>query len=473
MNEQLDNDINTILDHVYQYDNEGGDIHDQERPRRVINVYIEVEEPEQPETIESTIDAHAPTTAPETTEPPQSEPFPAQPTKRPRTKQKSRIPFLFLLVALIGLIIGLAYRLMLPLLTPSATVTIVTAATEQTTTTTIHVVNGATDPTKQQLTGRLLSSVTMSQQRTIPTTGTAHQDAKAGHGMITFYNAATYPQTILAGTILTGKDGVQLVTDADATLPTALFPTFGQASAPAHAATTGPGGNVRAGDVYGSCCRLNVSAVNGAFTGGQNERSYQIVTSRDINNVATSLKTGVEQSVQAALQTQVQPTETLITPLPCTQKVTPDYQPGAEATHVTIMIDETCTGSVYTTQALTTMASQIATQDAEKRLGTGYTTTGIQSTVTQATPKGNSTIDLQVESVSTWAYQYGPEQQQSIRAMIAGMSQDKAKTIVLHLAGVQSVSIRTKNGTTLPNDLQYIHLLFVQVEAKQTERDKR
>ncbi len=463
MNEQLHNDINTILDHVYQHDNESGDIHNQEPPRRVINVYIEVEEPDQPETIESTIDAQAPTTAPGTTEPQQSEPLPVQPSMRPDTKQKSRIPFLLLLVALLGLIIGLTYRLILPLLTPSATVTIVTAATEQTTTTTIHIVNGPADPTKQQLTGRLLSSVTMSQQKTIPTTGIAHQDAKAGHGIVTFYNAATYAQTIPAGTILIGADRVQLVMDADATIPAAVFPTFGQASAPAHAATTGPGGNVQAGDVYGSCCRLNISAVNGAFTGGQDERSYQIVTTQDIKSVATSLKTGVEQSVQAALQPQVQSTETLITPFPCIQKVTPDQQPGAEATHVTVTIDETCTGTVYTTQALTTMTAQIATQDVEKRRGTGYTTTGIQSTVTQATPKGNGTIDLQVKSVSKWAYQYGPEQQQSIRAMIAGMSQDKAKTTVLHLAGVQSVSITTKNGTTLPNDPQHIHLLFVQL----------
>ncbi len=197
MNDQLHNDINTILDHVYQHGNEGEDMHDQEPPRRVINVYIEVEELEQPEVIESTIDAHGPTTAPGTTEPQQSEALPAQSTKPPRTEQKSRVPFLLLLVALVGLIIGLTYRLMLPLLTPSATVTIVTTSVEQTTVTTVHVVNGPADRTKQQLTGRLLSSVTMSQQKTIPTTGIAHQDAKAGHGIITFYKVIQlYAQSV-------------------------------------------------------------------------------------------------------------------------------------------------------------------------------------------------------------------------------------------------------------------------------------
>ncbi len=458
MDEQTQKEISDLMEHIYQSHHIDTEPREENQPRRVLNVYIDLQEQDTPPTIDSTL-----TTPPTMNEPQQSDPLPVQPSKHSRTQQKSRIPLLLLLVALVGLVIGLTSRLILPLLTPSATVTIVTAATEQTTTSTIHVVNGAADPSKQQLAGRLLSSLTMSQQKTIPTTGTAHQDAKAAHGIIIFYNAATYPQTIPTGTILTGTDRMQLVTDADVTIPAAIFPTFGQASAPAHAAMTGPGGNVRAGDIYGSCCRLNISAVNGTFTGGQDERSYQIVTAQDINSMATSLTTGVEQSVQAALQIQVQPTETLITPLSCTQKVTPDHQLGEEATHVTVTIDETCTGTVYTTQALTTMTAQIATQDAEKRQGAGYTTTGVQNSTIQATPKEHGNIDLQVKSVSRWAYQYGPEQQQAIIAMIAGMSQEQAKTTVLHLAGVQSVSITTKNGTTIPNDLQHIHLVFVQV----------
>ncbi|GAC1357891.1 MAG: hypothetical protein NVSMB44_04460 [Ktedonobacteraceae bacterium] len=462
MNKDMQNDINAILDSMYPQDHEDINTHDQELPRRVINVYIEVEEPEQPATIESTLHTQTNATEPEITEPQQSKPVPVQPTRHPYTKPKSRLPLLLLLVSFVGLLIEITSGLILPLLTPSATVTIVTTAVEQTSTTTIHIVNGAADPTKQQLAGRVLSFVTMSQQKTIPTTGTAHQDAKAGHGIITFYNAATYPQTILAGTILTGTDSMQLVTDTDATIPAAIFPTFGQASIPAHVPTTGPGGNIRAGDVYGACCRLNISAVNGAFTGGQDERSYQIVTPQDINSVATSLKTGVERSVQAALQTQIQPTETLITPLPCTQKVTPDHQPGEEATHVTVTIDETCTGTVYTTQAFTSMTAQIAAQDAEKRLGTGYRTTGLQSSITQATPKEHGSIDLQVKSVSLWAYQFNEAQQQVMRAMIAGMSKEKAQGTILHMNGVQSTSITIKNnGSQLPTDSNNIHLNFI------------
>ncbi len=466
MNEQRDREINTLLDHMYPQDHT--QLPHEEQPPRRINVYIEVDEEEMiPAAVESTLDEPADTAmsdepyAPSSTEPQQSDPL-VQPTRRPRGTRS--IALVLVLVAAVGLLVGLEYGVILPMLAPSATITIVTASSQQTTNTTIHIVtNRAADPTKQQITGRGLASVTMSQQKTVATTGITHQDARAGHGSITFYNGATSIQTIPAGTVLTGADATQLVTDTDATLPTAVFPTFGQTTVYAHAAMVGPGGNVRAGDVYGSCCRLNVSAVNGAFTGGQDARTYQTVTPQDITGVVTSVKTSLEQSVQAALQTQVQPTETLITPLPCTQKVTADHQPGEEAAQVSVTIDETCTGTVYTTQAFASLTTQLATQDAQRRRGTGYRTTGVHPRITQATPKEHGSIDLQVKSVSVWVYEYGREQQQAIKTMIAGMSKDKAKTTLLHLAGVQSVSLATRNGTTLPTDVENIQLLCVQL----------
>ncbi len=463
MNEQRYDDIDAILDQIYSPNDTDTEQDDQSQPRRIINVYIDVEEQEIATTVESTLDTQPATVGHDATEPQHSEPLPVQPIRHPRTKQKRSLLLVIPLVALLGLAIGFTSGVILPVLTPSATVTLVTRALQQTTTSTIHVINGAADPTRQQLTGRGLASVTMSQQKTVLTTGIAHQDAKAGHGIITFYNAATYTQTIPVGTVLIGADGMQIVTDADAMIPAAVFPTFGQRSIPAHAATTGPAGNIRAGDVYGSCCRLNVSAVNGAFTDGQNARTYQTVTVQDINDATASMKTSLEQSAQAALQTQVQPTETLITPLPCTQKVTPDHQPGEETIQVRITIDETCTGTTYNTQAFTSLTAQIATQDATRRLGTGYTTIDIQTSITQATTKEHGSIDLQVKSVSMWVYQYGAEQQQAIKAMIVGMNKEKAKATLLHMAGVQSVSLMTTNTTILPTDTEYIHLLFVQV----------
>jgi hypothetical protein len=168
--------------------------------------------------------------------------------------------------------------------------------------------------------------------------------------------------------------------------------------------------------------------------------------------------------VQAALHTQVQPTETLVTPLACTQKVTPDHEVGAEAATVTVTIEETCTGNVYDTQAFNSMTVQNATHDATAKLGIGYTPTELQTSITQVIPKAHGAVDLHVTSRSVWAYQYDAEQVARIKAMLAGMSCDKARATVLHLVGVQSVSISiTSNSTTIPTDITRIHLLFVQM----------
>ncbi len=195
--------------------------------------------------------------------------------------------------------------------------------------------------------------------------------------------------------------------------------------------------------------QCDASAVNGAFHGGQNARTYQSVPPQEINTVTSGIKSSLEQSVQAALQTQVQASETLLTPLSCTSKVTPDHQPGEEATQVQVTVSQTCTGTTYTTQAVTSLTTQRATQDANARLGTGYTTTGVQSCIVKTTPSTHGTLDLQVQSISLWAYSFNQEQQESIKATITGLSRDKATTAVLHMTGVQNVCITLKKTVQL------------------------
>ena len=485
MNHQLPNNLDALLNQVYGYD-DALPQQDENQPRRTFNVFIDVEEQDEeedsqalPPTVEGTLEkdtttnntvplpdeqqttsqAPLPTTEPHTTA------RPVPPMRRASMRPRLMV-LMVALVAVLAVLIGLNIAVVLPsLFAPSATVTLTTTSQHLTTTDTLELVtSGIADPTKHQVPGRALLAVTMSQQKSVITTGTAHQDATAAHGLLTFYNSATYPQTVPAGTLVVGADGTQVVTDADVTIPAAVFPTFGQRSVLAHAMVTGPQGNIRAGDVYGACCRVNVSAVSSVFTGGQNARTYQTVALQDIQGVVSSVKVSLEQSVQSALHTQVQSSETLVTPLDCIQHVTPNYMVGQEAPTVTVTIDDTCTGSVYETQAFTTMTRQQATQDAMKRLGTGYTPTELQSSITGATHTAQGVIALHITNRSVWAYQYSPEQEQRIKAMLAGMQKDKAQATVLHLVGVQSASVTlTNNGTTLPTDPGRIHVLVVQM----------
>ena len=157
------------------------------------------------------------------------------------------------------------------LFSPSATVTIVATSQHITSTSTLHIVtNGTADPMKNQVPGRVLPPLTMSEQKTVPTTGTTRQAAQTAHGFITFYNAAPYAQTIEVGTMIAGADGRPGSSRTKTpSYPAAIMPTEGQTTILGHAGTPGPQGNIRAGDLYGACCRLNVFVTNGAFHGGQ------------------------------------------------------------------------------------------------------------------------------------------------------------------------------------------------------------
>jgi hypothetical protein len=373
-----------------------------------VHIYDVGPEEDEPPTVESRLDGE-PAAAPDEDEQDAPEPPPA-----PRR--------LLVILPLIGVAVcvllvgGLSIVFLLPLLTPpEATITIVPISKQITTTSTITVVAGQT-PTAEQLAGRTLPAVTMSQQQTVPTTGKAHQDA------------------IIAA---------------------ASYPTFGQTTVAAHALITGPAGNIAGGDIYGPCCRLNVSAVNGPFSGGTLARDYQTVTPQDISTVASSLKTSLNQSVQAALQTQVHTDETLITPLPCQQRVKPDHLPGEDATHVQITVSETCTGMTYRTQDYQRRLTQIITQHA----GDGYLPLGqVQSTITQAVPQDYHRTQLHVTMAQDYAYYVSPQQQRDIKTLIAGKSKAQATNAVLHIPGIQSVSV---SSATIPTDTQHIRVIVV------------
>ena len=78
----------------------------------------------------------------------------------------------------------------------------------------------------------------------MPATGTGHQQAQAARGLITFYNALPAPQTIAAGELLTGADGVGVVTFQDAVIPAGTLAINGRVTVPAQTVNAGPQGNI-------------------------------------------------------------------------------------------------------------------------------------------------------------------------------------------------------------------------------------
>src|SRR6266699_2308184 len=342
---------------------------------------------------------------------------------------------------------------LVPLLTSSATITILPVEKSLSLTDSI------------QVPGRALPPLTLMQSITALATGKHHQPASRATGTITFYNGLLTSQTIAAGTIGTGNDGVQIITDQAAVIPAGNPPSYGQVSVLAHAVSAGPQGNIPAYAINTACCATSVVAKNtGAFSGGAAAREYLVVTRTDINTAVTSLLVPLSLSEDAALQAQLHPGEALITPS-CTPHVASDHRPGDEAQHVFVTVAVTCIGIAYDANKLYQDATQLLTSQATTTLGATYSLIGdIQVTIVHATitdhTKGIATLALKMDA--TYLYQIRSTEKEHLSTLLAGKPKQQAITTLLQSPGIQSASIHLAGGnTTLPTDPHHIQIIVM------------
>jgi len=297
------------------------------------------------------------------------------------------------------------------------------------------------------------------QSTSIPATGKRHQSARPAGGTITFYNGSFSSQTIAAGTIVTGNDGVHIITDQVAIIPAGNPPIYGQITVSAHAVLAGSRGNIAAYDINQACCGNSVLAKNTqAFTGGASARDFLVVTRTDMNNAVTSLLIPLSQSEDAALQAQLHTGEALITPS-CTPSVSSNHKPGDEAKHVSVTVSVTCEGFAYVAQKVYANATQMITKKALQRLGTGYTVLGnISASVIHATitDQAGGIATLTVKLDATYIYQITPGEKQQLVNMIAGKSKSSALHILVSMPGIQAASIHCTGGDILPQNPSHI-----------------
>ncbi len=346
----------------------------------------------------------------------------------------------------------IAASILFPLLAPSATVTIIPVARTITRTTAI------------QVSGKELLPLTLMQSTTAPATGKQHQDATRAVGTITFYNGLLTSQTIATGTILTGSDGVQVITDQPAIIPAANPPLEGHVTIPTHALSAGAGGNIQAYDINQACCATSVLAKNTqAFTGGAAARDFLAVRRTDINTSVTSLLLALSRSENAALQAQIHPGEVLAVSA-CTPHVASNHKPGDEAKQVTVTVSETCGGFAYAVHEVYADATQVLTSQATTTLGAEYALLGdIQVTIVHAITQDHhqGRVNMVVQVTGVWVYQISPDVQQHLLYLIAGKTKQQAGAMLLQFPGIAGAHIAVKGGNqTLPDDPRNIHVIL-------------
>src|SRR2546425_12293924 len=171
-------------------------------PLETIHVYIVKEDEEQP-LVESTVNDASSTPIETDTQPFVTLPYPSH---------LRLVPYLIMATHLLIVLFALFSQIYITL-TETATITIRPKQAVVTT----HL-------TFSNVQSRIFSPITLTQTKTVPATGKGHQDATAATGTITLYNAATQEQTIDAGTLFIGTDGVHIITDQAAAIPGATPP---------------------------------------------------------------------------------------------------------------------------------------------------------------------------------------------------------------------------------------------------------
>ena len=403
-------------------------------------------------------------------------PFPSAPIQHQRQQWSPRHKRLFLAALGSGLLVYLLALLLVavfiaPVATLAATVTLVPETKTLSTTLTVTALPiGTPEQARKQVAARLLEVGSPTESQTVPTTGTGHAPARMGEGILTFYNAAPYSQTVTAGTLLTGADGVEIVTSAPAVMPAGNPPIEGEVTVPAHAIAIGPQGNIAPLDLNGLCCLAGISVKNTtAFHDGQYAYDFPTVTQQDIDHAAGPLLATLMPAAQESLQGEIHSNERLAGLVQCQPAITSDHPVGSNASQVTVSVSVTCHAQVYDHEAVVRLVTIALMQQATITLSTDYALRGTISTTIApagAPPHAKSgTLTLLVTGQGVWAYQVRPTEQARLSRLIAGLSRQAAVRVVQqqeqdHLSRVYiQISGLWTDGNRLPADPAHIQLV--------------
>ena len=381
----------------------------------------------------------------------------------PKQRKKRPWPLVAAIIVLLLLLIPGAIAAFYTFAYPaSAVVTITPTDKVEQNTFTIMEVTSNPDATQQQVAGARMLTASRSQTQSGVATGQGQINATSATGTVTLENdSANYYYVTKVGGTLVSKSGVTIVCNQAIT----VYP--GQRGAfQAYAATAGSAGNIPAYDI--SITQTNSTGTikvynTQAFSGGQDARTYPIVQQGDINAVASSLEPTLQQSVQSALQAQLQASEKMVATSNCTSKVTSDKGVGAAVSSFNVTVTETCTGEAYNPVPAQTMAADMLQTQATGSLDPRYALIHhITTTVSQVAVSDNKhhTLSLTIAVSGRWDYSFNTAQQQALAKLIAGKSQQDARTLLTQQTGVGAAAI-TMTGTflfwnALPTNLEHI-----------------
>ncbi len=359
----------------------------------------------------------------------------------------------------------LAWPLIDSYLHPKATVTIFPTQKAVSETYTFLAVTGTADQSRNQIPSRHISSTTPTQSATITTTGIGYTPAIKAHGAITFYNEAPYSQTIAAGTVIAGRDSIQVVTDQTITISEGNGATNGSGQAAAHTIQAGTRANIPPFTINTLCCLSGILARNTSpFTGGLDPKPYPMLSLADVKREEATLATSLDATSHQGIQQQIQPTEQLLRPMQCSLTTTSNPKVGEQATVASVSVFETCNAQVYAYSLMQSLTQEAFLADAERLAGSNFIQRGsltLALTKTRLLDKSHQTYQLTVSAAAMLIFHLTTSQLQTLKMQVAGEKITDVRRQLLELAGVQGVSIQParQSDLSLPDSPDQIQMI--------------
>ncbi len=407
--------------------------------------------------------------------PPLSSPQPVQNVVPFSRQTSSRLSLGVLLLLVILPLIVLAGIIVWRVHPPATDATILVTAQEQREQQTLSVIAVTTSPASGQIQAHLLSA-TSSQQTTVSATGTKTIPAHVAHGTITFYNLASFAQTVSPHTVLTSSNGVQVETLAPVVVPPASVPSdstmpliMGQATTIAQAMRPGEAGNVAAHAVTTNCCGQDrsISARNEqAFIGGQDAASEKVIQQSDSDQAATILAPQALQGAKTALTaTMKRSDQALDKSQRCmtTSQTTPSI--GSASATVTVSVSATCHVEVYQKDDAESMARDSFVKESQRKLGPSFVLKGqphLEVGQTAILDANQGTLRIPFSVNGLWIYQLDQRTLRPLLPQLAGKQWKEAQILLRQQPGVGQVTLVGTTSETLPGDVSHITLAIRQ-----------
>jgi|GEM_PF-610490 len=300
--------------------------------------------------------------------------------------------------------------------------------------------------------------------RTVATSGKQTSGGTRARGSLLFENSGPTQVSISANFTFTASNGVQVRLDNSIVVPAHTRGANGRTTGQASAVEVGQKGNLAAETLHTTCCGGVVTVSNpGPFSGGSNANATHVVAQSDLDGVANTLTSGLDQQALQAINRQLRPGEVQAGTPNYNVSVTSNPAVGAVADQVTVTVNVSATALVYNMRAANDLARQLLTNEAMQSPGRAY---GLRGSLNIATPtveqQGNAgQLYLSVSASGLWAYQISAQAEEQWRQAIKGASLQLAQSYLTTRAGILSAHIQLPFGTDhLPtNEAQIVFVI--------------